>query len=95
MRAVAYTDIIQVAVLILGSALLTIFGRKLWAWDVLRSALSSDMLTSGMLRDGGHLGHQEEDMAGNTPILGWDALLRAIVGLWYWCNKYIVTLWAH
>ena len=44
MRAVAYTDVLQVSVLVLGSALLTFFGLKaLGGWDVLKDTLGSEM----------------------------------------------------
>lgn len=101
MRAVAYTDIIQVAVLILGSALLTIFGLKaLGGWDVLRSTLSSDMfnlwkplIPAGM--EGTWAPIKEEGRMAwyfNTHY-PWVGMLfcAPIVGLWYWCtDQYIV-----
>ena len=44
MRAVAYTEAVQTAVLILGSLLLTIFGlNRLGGWGELRAALGPEM----------------------------------------------------
>ena len=43
MRAVAYTEAVQTAVLVLGSLLLTLFGlRRLGGWGELRAALGSE-----------------------------------------------------
>ena len=44
MRAVAYTEAVQTAVLVLGSLLLTVFGlSRLGGWDELRTVLGSEM----------------------------------------------------
>jgi len=44
MRAVAYTDAVQVAILIGGSALLTVYGLHiLGGWSALRTICGSDM----------------------------------------------------
>ena len=101
MRAVAYTDVLQVSVLVLGSGLLTYFGLKaLGGWDVLRSTLGSEMfnlwkplIPAGM--EGTWAPVMEEHRIAwyfnqNYP---WVAMLFAapIIGLWYWCtDQYIV-----
>jgi SSS family solute:Na+ symporter len=44
MRAVAYTEAVQTAVLVLGSLLLTVFGlERLGGWGALRAALDTEM----------------------------------------------------
>ena len=48
MRAVAYTEAVQTAVLVLGSLVLTIFGlAKLGGWGELRAALGPSCSTCG------------------------------------------------
>ena len=101
MRAVAYTDMIQVAVLVLGSALLTYYGLKaLGGWDVLRSTLSSEMfnlwkplIPAGI--EGTWAPVKEEGRMAwyfntNYPWIGM-LFCAPIIGLWYWCtDPYIV-----
>lgn len=101
MRAVAYTDMIQVAVLVLGSALLTYYGLKaLGGWDVLRSTLSSEMfnlwkplIPAGI--EGTWAPVKEEGRMAwyfntNYPWIGM-LFCAPIIGLWYWCtDQYIV-----
>ncbi|MBO7392250.1 MAG: sodium/solute symporter, partial [Verrucomicrobia bacterium] len=101
MRAVAYTDVIQVSVLVLGSALLTYFGlTALGGWGVLRSTLSAEMFdlwkplipvgvepTWEPVKETGRLAWY---FHGNYPWLGM-LFCAPIVGLWYWCtDQYIV-----
>lgn len=101
MRAVAYTDIIQVAVLVLGSALLTFYGLKaLGGWDVLRNTLSSEMFnlwkplipagvegTWAPIKEQGRMAWYFNT---NYPWIGM-LFCAPIIGLWYWCtDQYIV-----
>jgi SSS family solute:Na+ symporter len=101
MRAVAYTDVIQVSVLVLGSALLTYFGlTALGGWGVLRSTLSAEMFdlwkplipvgvepTWEPVKETTRLAWY---FHGNYPWLGM-LFCAPIVGLWYWCtDQYIV-----
>jgi SSS family solute:Na+ symporter len=101
MRAVAYTDIIQVAVLVLGSALLTYYGLKaLGGWDVLRDTLSSEMFnlwkplipagvegTWAPIKEQGRMAWYFNT---NYPWIGM-LFCAPIIGLWYWCtDQYIV-----
>ena len=101
MRAVAYTDVIQVSVLVLGSALLTYFGlTALGGWGVLRSTLSAEMFdlwkplipvgvewTWEPVKETGRLAWY---FHGNYPWLGM-LFCAPLVGLWYWCtDQYIV-----
>jgi len=101
MRAVAYTSFIQTVVLIIGSALVTIFGLiKLGGWSELRAILPSDMFNLWKpLIPAGVEGtwapvKEQARMAwyfnGNYPWLGM-LFCAPIVGLWYWCtDQYIV-----
>jgi SSS family solute:Na+ symporter len=101
MRAVAYNDAVQVVVLILGSALLTIYGLvQLGGWHELRQLCGSEMfnlwkplIPAGM--DGTWAPVKEPTRIAwyfNTqfPWLGM-AICAPVIGLWYWCtDQYIV-----
>ncbi len=96
MRAVAYTDVIQVSVLVLGSALLTYFGlTALGGWGVLRSTLSAEMFdlwkplipvgvewTWEPVKETGRLAWY---FHGDYPWIGM-LFCAPIVGLWSWCT---------
>jgi SSS family solute:Na+ symporter len=101
LRAVAYTEAVQTAILVLGSAVLTWFGlEKIGGWDAFRAALPSDMFNlwkplvpAGM--EGTWAPVIEPTRIawyfnGNFPWLGM-LFCAPIVGLWYWCtDQYIV-----
>ena len=101
MRAVAYNDAVQVFVLILGSASLTVYGLiKLGGWQELRHLCGSDMfnlwkplIPAGM--EGTWAPVKEADPIAwyfntNYPWLGM-AICAPVIGLWYWCtDQYIV-----
>ena len=101
MRTVAYTEALQTIILILGSALLTIFGIiRLGGWAELRAALGSEMfnlwkpfIPAGM--EGTWLPVKESARIawyfnGDYPWPGM-LLCAPIIGLWYWCtDQYIV-----
>jgi SSS family solute:Na+ symporter len=106
MRAVAYNDAVQVTVLILGSASLTIYGlHRLGGWSELRYWCGSDMfnLWKPLIPHGvqgtwapviemnaGHVVKQAWYFNGNFPWLGM-LFCAPIIGLWYWCtDQYIV-----
>jgi SSS family solute:Na+ symporter len=101
MRAVAYTDTIQTAVLVLGSVLLTVFGlARLGGWSELRAALSPELfnLWKPIIPDGlqgtwapvNETGRMAWYFNQNYPWPGM-LLCAPIVGLWYWCtDQYIV-----
>jgi SSS family solute:Na+ symporter len=101
MRAVAYTEAAQTAVLIIGSVLLTYFGlSKLGGWGELRLALDPDMfnLWKPLIPDGvegtwapvKETGRMAWYFNGNYPWLGM-LLCAPIIGLWYWTtDQYIV-----
>jgi SSS family solute:Na+ symporter len=101
MRAVAYTDTVQTAVLVLGSLLLTVFGlSRLGGWGGLRAALSPELfnLWKPLVPEGVEGTWAPVNEAGrmawyfnqNYPWPGM-LLCAPIVGLWYWCtDQYIV-----
>jgi SSS family solute:Na+ symporter len=101
MRAVAYTEAIQTAILVLGSAVLTFFGlHAIGGWSEFRAALPSDMFNlwkplvpAGMqgswapVKEAGRIAWY---FNGNYPWLGM-LFCAPIIGLWYWCtDQYIV-----
>ena len=101
MRAVAYTEAVQTAILVLGSAVLTWFGLEaIGGWSGFRAALPSDMFNlwkplvpEGMegtwapVKEAGRIAWY---FNGNYPWLGM-LFCAPIIGLWYWCtDQYIV-----
>jgi SSS family solute:Na+ symporter len=101
LRAVAYTEALQTIILILGSALVTIFGlHALGGWDQLRQICGSDMFnlwkplvpqnivgTWAPVREPGRMAWYFND---NYPWLGM-LFCAPVIGLWYWCtDQYIV-----
>jgi SSS family solute:Na+ symporter len=101
MRAVAYTEAMQTIVLIIGSALVTIFGlQALGGWSELRAIVPSDMFnlwkpmvpaglesTWAPVRDSHQMAWYFND---NYPWLGM-LICAPVIGLWYWCtDQYIV-----
>ena len=101
LRAVVYTDALQTVVLVIGSALVTIFGLKaLGGWGQLREVCGSDMfnLWKPLIPEGVEGTWKpvlsETKIAwyfnGNYPWLGM-LFCAPIIGLWYWCtDQYIV-----
>jgi SSS family solute:Na+ symporter len=101
LSAVAYTEAIQTIVLIIGSALVTIFGlHYIGGWSELRSIVGSEMfnlwkplIPHGMdgtwapVKEAGRMAWYFND---NYPWLGM-LFCAPIIGLWYWCtDQYIV-----
>lgn len=101
MRAVAYNDAVQVVILIIGSASLTIYGlNALGGWAELKRLCGSDMfnlwkplIPAGM--EGTWAPVKEPNRIAwyfntNFPWLGM-AICAPVIGLWYWCtDQYIV-----
>lgn len=101
LSAVAYTEAIQTIVLIIGSALVTIFGLKMiGGWSELRSIVGGEMFnlwkplvphgiagTWAPIKEAGRMAWYFND---NYPWLGM-LFCAPIIGLWYWCtDQYIV-----
>ncbi|HTR80233.1 MAG TPA: sodium:solute symporter [Bacteroidota bacterium] len=101
MGAVAYTEAIQTIILIIGSALVTIFGLNvLGGWSALRAIVPSEMFNlwkplvpSGVqgtwapIRTSTQMAWYFND---NYPWIGM-LFCAPIIGLWYWCtDQYIV-----
>jgi len=101
LRAVAYTEALQTAVLVLGSLLVTIFGlAELGGWEELRRICGSEMFnlwkplvpagvegTWAPVKEAGRMAWYFND---NYP---WLSMLfcAPVIGLWYWCtDQYIV-----
>src|SRR3989441_11561538 len=100
-RAVAYTDALQTFILVVCSALLTLFGlAKLGGWHELRRVLDPDLfnLWKPLVPAGveGTWAPVKE-----TGRIAWDfnshyswlrqVVFAAIIGLWYWCtDQYIL-----
>lgn len=101
MRAVAYTEALQTIILVIGSALVTVFGlHALGGWSALRSIVDPEMFnlwkplvpaglegTWAPVKEAGKMAWYFND---NYPWLGM-LFCAPIIGLWYWCtDQYIV-----
>jgi SSS family solute:Na+ symporter len=107
MRAVAYNDAVQVIVLILGSATLTIYGLvKLGGWNELRALCGSDMfnlwkplIPPGV--EGTWAPVMLKNAAGQVVKQAWYfngyypwlgmLFCAPIIGLWYWCTDQYIV----
>jgi solute:Na+ symporter, SSS family len=101
MRAVAYTEAVQTAVLVIGSLLLTVFGLSaLGGWDGLRAAVDPEMFNlwkpivpagvEGTWAPVIEPGRMAWYFNQGYPWPGM-LLCAPIIGLWYWCtDQYIV-----
>jgi SSS family solute:Na+ symporter len=82
LRAVAYTEVAQTGVLLVGSAFVTVFGlQQLGGWGELRQVLGADTARFALWRPM------------SDPDFPWLGIMIAspIVGIWYWCtDQYIV-----
>ncbi len=101
MKAVAYTEALQTIILIIGSALVTIFGlQALGGWDQLKAIVGTEMFnlwkplvpagvesTWAPVKEAGRMAWYFND---NYPWIGM-LFCAPIIGLWYWCtDQYIV-----
>jgi SSS family solute:Na+ symporter len=101
LRAVAYNDVIQTVILVLGSTLVTYFGlQALGGWGELRTIAGSEMFnlwkplvphgvaaTWAPVREPTRMAWYFND---NYPWIGM-LFCAPIIGLWYWCtDQYIV-----
>ena len=82
LRAVVYTEVLQTGLLILGSAVITIFGlSQLGGWGELQATVASNPDQFALWR------------SNSDPVFPWLGVMIAspIVGIWYWCtDQYIV-----
>jgi SSS family solute:Na+ symporter len=101
LRAVAYNDVIQTVILVVGSALVTYFGlQALGGWGELRNIAGSEMFnlwkplvphgiegTWAPVREPTRMAWYFND---NYPWIGM-LFCAPVIGLWYWCtDQYIV-----
>ncbi len=107
MRAVAYTEALQTAVLVLGSILVTVFGlSRLGGWDELRAALPSEMFNlwkplvppgveatwSPVIETGADGGVVRQAWYFNGYFPWLGMLICApVIGLWYWCTDQYIV----
>jgi SSS family solute:Na+ symporter len=107
MRAVAYNDAVQVFILILGSATLTVYGlMKLGGWSELRALCGSDMfnLWKPLIPHGVQSSWAPvmvTNAAGNVVKEAWYfngyypwlgmLFCAPIIGLWYWCTDQYIV----
>jgi SSS family solute:Na+ symporter len=107
MRAVAYNDAVQVIILILGSATLTIYGLvKLGGWNELRALCGSDMfnlwkplIPPGVASTWAPV--MLKNAAGQVVKQAWYfngyypwlgmLFCAPIIGLWYWCTDQYIV----
>jgi len=107
MRAVAYNDAVQVVILIVGSALLTVYGLiQLGGWSELRALCGSDMfnlwkplIPAGV--EGTWAPVLEKNAAGEVVRQAWYfngnypwlgmLFCAPIIGLWYWCTDQYIV----
>lgn len=107
MRAVAYTEALQTAILVLGSLLVTIFGlEKLGGWSELRAALPTEMFNLwkplvpvGV--EGTWAPVLEKNAAGEVVRQAWYfngnfpwlgmLFCAPVIGLWYWCTDQYIV----
>jgi SSS family solute:Na+ symporter len=107
MRAVAYNDVLQTVILILGSGALTIYGLyTLGGWGELRRICGSDMfnlwrplIPRGV--EGTWAPVLEKDAAGHVIRQAWYfngdypwlgmLFCAPIIGLWYWCTDQYIV----
>lgn len=107
MRAVAYNDAVQVTILIVGSAMLTVYGlMKLGGWSELKALCGSDMFNlwkplvpAGV--EGTWAPVWEKNAAGETVRQAWYfnqnfpwlgmAICAPVIGLWYWCTDQYIV----
>ncbi len=107
MRAVAYNDAVQVTVLILGSASLTIYGLfKLGGWGELKQLCGSDMFnlwkplvpagqaaTWSPVLEKAADGHIVKQAWYFNQNFPWlgMAICAPVIGLWYWCTDQYIV----
>ena len=87
MKAVLYTSVIQMPVLLLGSVVIVVVGlRELGGWGELMEIANSNVTLHGDSMMSLMRSHRDPEFPWTGVILG-----SAIIGFWYWCtDQYIV-----
>ena len=87
MKAVLYTSVIQMPVLLLGSIVIVVVGlRELGGWGELMEITSANVTVHGDSMMSLMRSHRDSEFPWTGVILG-----SAIIGFWYWCtDQYIV-----
>lgn len=82
LRAVVYTEVLQTALLLIGSVFITFFGlSQLGGWDELRTIAGASAERFALWRP---------NSDPNFPWLG-VMIASPVIGIWYWCtDQYIV-----
>jgi solute:Na+ symporter, SSS family len=87
MKAVLYTSVIQMPVLLLGSIVILVVGlRELGGWGQLMEIANANVTEHGDTMMSLMRSHRDAEFPWTGVILG-----SAIIGFWYWCtDQYIV-----
>ncbi len=87
MRAVLYTSVLQMPVLLLGSIVIVVVGlRELGGWNELMEITGATLTPHGDSMSSLIRSHRDADFPWTGVLLG-----SAIIGFWYWCtDQYIV-----
>ncbi len=87
MRAVLYTSVLQMPVLLLGSIVIVVVGlRELGGWNELMEIAGATTTAHGDSMTSLIRSHRDADFPWTGVLLG-----SAIIGFWYWCtDQYIV-----
>ncbi len=87
MRAVLYTSVLQMPVLLLGSIIILVIGlRELGGWNELMEITGATLTPHGDSMSSLIRSHRDADFPWSGVLLG-----SAIIGFWYWCtDQYIV-----
>jgi len=87
MKAVLYTSILQMPVLLMGSIVILVLGlRELGGWNELMEICGANVTEHGDSMTSLMRSHQDSEFPWTGVILG-----SAIIGFWYWCtDQYIV-----
>lgn len=87
MRAVIYTSVLQMPVLLLGSIVILVVGlRELGGWNELMEITGATLTPEGDSMTSLIRSHRDSEFPWSGVLLG-----SAIIGFWYWCtDQYIV-----
>ena len=95
LRAVIYTDMIQMFVLVLGAIAVTYFGlQAIGGWDVVYDTVMANSLPAGEVNAEGDNYRNAFNLwpAGNSSY-PWTGILfgAPILGIWYWCTDQFIV----